>query len=221
MGVLIGFPLISWMISLLLIDRSVFSWTGLEFFTVFWALITLWYALQIGILARVLRSTDWSWRDIGYALNGKRTLMMVLGYLVVASGMVGFVEYALANAEPDPQRLQALSDLADLTPTTTAQRVVFVALGLLAGLCEELVYRGFAIGALRSRGMNRWLAVLVAAVPFVLQHGLKAIEQAGWFGAWGVVFGVLFVATKRLYVNIAIHWLVILAAIPAILQALR
>lgn len=134
------------------------------------------------------------------------------GYLVLA--------FALAGAGLDAEKLKGLSDLSNLTPRTTAQRVVFIFMGLAAGLCEEFVYRGFAITGLQSRGINRWIAVALAAIPFVFQHGLKSLDQFWWFFGWGIVLGVVFLFTRRLYANIIVHWLVILAALLAILQAL-
>jgi len=64
-AVLSGFPIVSTLISLLLLDRGAFSWTGLDFFTAFWLLITFWYMAQIAILDRILKSSGWSWSDIG------------------------------------------------------------------------------------------------------------------------------------------------------------
>ena len=219
--VLLGFPAVSTLVSLLLLDRGLLAWSGLDFFTAFWGLITCWYVAQIAILGAVLRSAGWRWGDIGYAFDRRRTAGFVGGYLLVAFALVAFVEYALANVGLDPDKLSALSDLADLTPRTLPQRLVFVFMGLAAGLCEELVYRGFAIRALASRGLPGWVAVPAAAIPFVFQHGLKSIDQFGWFFAWGLVLGVLFLALRKLYVNIVLHWLVILSALLAILQALR
>jgi hypothetical protein len=218
--VLLGFPVASTLISLLLLDRSLLAWTGLEFFTAFWMLITCWYATQIAILGKVLRSSGWNWSDIGYALDRRKTMWFVGGYLLFALALVGFVEFALAGVGTDPDKLKALSDLSNLTPKWLPARLVFVFMGLAAGLCEELVYRGFAIASLKSRGLSQWLAIPIAAIPFVFQHGLKSLDQFWWFFIWGLVFGALYVFTKRLYVNIVIHWLVILSAVLAVLQAL-
>jgi len=221
LAVLFGFPIISTLFSLLLLNRSVFSWTGLDFFTAFWLVITFWYVGQIVILARILRSSGWSWSDIGYSFNRKTTAYFVVGFLFFAFALLGFVEFSLAYVGTDPEKLKALSDLANLTPKSLTQRVVFISMGLAAGLCEELVYRGFAIRAMKSRGMNQWLASLVAAFPFVFQHGLKSLDQFWWFFIWAVVFGAIFIISKRLYINIIFHWLVILSAVFAILQTLR
>ncbi|MCW1776763.1 CPBP family intramembrane metalloprotease [Pantoea ananatis] len=50
-------------------------------------------------------------------------------------------------------------------------------LGLLGGLCEELVYRGFALQGLRRRGAGIVVACLLASLAFVAQHGLKSLSQ--------------------------------------------
>jgi membrane protease YdiL (CAAX protease family) len=219
--VLIGFPIISTLFSLLLLNRGVFSWTGLDFFTAFWLVITFWYVVQIAILAKILKSSGWCWSDIGYSFNRRRTAYFVAGYMLFAVALLGFVEFSLANVGTDPEKLKSLSDLANLTPKSLTQRLVFIFMGLAAGLCEELVYRGFAIRAMKGRGMNQWLASLVAAIPFVFQHGLKSLDHFWWFFIWAVVFGAIFITSKRLYINIILHWLVILSAVFAILQTLR
>ena len=218
-GVLVGFPVVSTLVSLLLLRKDLLAWTGLPFFTAFWVLITAWYVAQIAILARVLKSSGASWEDIGF--NAKRTAWYVGGYLLFAFALVALVQFALGSVGSDPDKLKALSDLSNLTPKTLPDRIVFVFMGLAAGLCEELVYRAFAIRALASRGINPWLAAVLAAIPFVFQHGLKSLDQFWWFAIWGLVFGAIFILTRRLWINIVIHWLVILSAVLAVLQALR
>ncbi len=221
LAVLLGFPIVSTLISLLLLNRSVFSDLGLDFFSTFWVLITGWYSLQIFIISRILKSSGWGWKDIGYSFNKKRTVYFIAGYLVFAFALLAFIEFALAGVSNDPEKLKLLSDFSNLTPKTTTARVIFIFMGLVAGLCEELVYRGFAINALKSLKVNKWLAILIAAIPFVFQHGLKSLDQFWWFFIWGIVFGLLFTFTKKLTINIVIHWLVILSALLAILSVLR
>lgn len=221
LAVLIGFPAVSTLLSLLLLRQEAFALHGIAFRPAFWSLVMAWYCVQIALLGRVLRHVGWHWRDIGFGFGRVGTTRFVLGYLVFAVGVLCFVEWALAGVTPGSERWQRLSDLSNLTPRTTVKRLVFVGMGLAAGVCEELVYRGFAIAGLRSRGSGAWLAVPLAAIPFVFQHGLKSAEQFGWFFCWGLVFGILFVLTKRLYVTIVLHWLVILSAMPAALQVLQ
>lgn len=213
--VLVGFPIIATLISLLLLNRTLITNLGLDFFNTFWIIIIGWYLTQIYLVSRILHSSGWKWADIGFSFSKKEAFYFIGGYLLVAFGLLVFVELVLANAIIDPEKM---NNISSLTPRTTGARIIFILMGLTAGLAEEIVYRGFAIKALESNQINKWLAVLIAAIPFVFQHGLKSIDQFWWFLIWGIVFGVLFLLLKKLTVNIIIHWLVILSAMIAILQ---
>ncbi|MFC0679346.1 CPBP family intramembrane glutamic endopeptidase [Lysobacter korlensis] len=219
--VLLGFPAIATLISLLLLNKALLAWTGTDFNTSFWMLISAWYAVQVIAIAWIARLNGLSLAAFGLDIGSRRLRWMCIGYFVFALALVALIESAIATRGLDPMKIAQLSDYADLTPQSLSSRLVFVLMGFLAAVSEELVYRGFAINALTRRRIGRWAAVLIAAIPFVFQHGLKSLDQFWWFFGWALVFGALFVRTRNLYVNIAIHWLVILAALPAILQALR
>ncbi|MGE8428722.1 MAG: CPBP family intramembrane glutamic endopeptidase [Sphingobacterium sp.] len=218
LAVLIGFPVISTLISFLLLNRTLITGLGLDFFNTFWIIITVWYLVQLLLILKILKSEGWGWQEIGYTLSKKKTIYFASGYLLVAFALFIMIEMALSNGNVDPQKLHAISSL---TPKTTTARIIFILMGLVAGISEEIVYRGFAIRALVSNRINKWLSILIAAVPFIFQHGLKSIDQFWWFLSWGIVFGVLFILLKKLNVLIAIHWLVILSAMVAVLQVVN
>ncbi|GAB3804638.1 hypothetical protein GCM10028819_36480 [Spirosoma humi] len=218
LSVLIGFPLLSYGLSLMLLHRTLFSFTGWDFFSVFWLLITGWYVLQIRIVISILASEGYTLADIGYTLDASRSKKLFVGYLLVSILLLILVEALLQSNSVDASRL---SDFANLTPTSLRQRVIYISMGLAAGLSEEIVYRGFAIRSLIGYKLNKWVSVLVATIPFVFQHGLKAIPQFSWFFGMGLLFGILFMTTRQLTVGIIIHWLVILSAVLAILSSIN
>ncbi|AKC80663.1 hypothetical protein XB05_19425 [Xanthomonas arboricola] len=218
--VMIGFPIVATMISLLLVNRGLIARFGLDFSTTFRVIVICWYVAQIFWISKLLGRIDWSWSRIGFGLSKVRTVYFCLGYLLFALGLMAFVEYALANGAVDSEKLQAV---VGLSPRTTVGRLTFIILGLVAGLAEEMVYRGYVISGLISRGFKKWQAVLLAALPFFFQHGIKAyqLNWGAWYIAWGVAFGCMFLWRKNLYLNIVIHWLVILSAMAAVLQAVK
>jgi uncharacterized protein len=218
LGVLIGFPIIATLISLLLLNRTLITNFGLDFFNIFWIIITGWYLIQIYIVSKILSTAGWKWGDIGFSLSKKKTLFLIGGYLLFAFVLLAFIELALANSIVDPEKM---NNISSLTPKTTTARVIFIIMGLTAGLAEEIVYRGFAISALVSNKVNKWVAVFAATIPFIFQHGLKSLDQFWWFLTWGVVLGILLLWLKKLTLNIIIHWLVILSAMIAILQVIQ
>ena len=216
-AVLISFPIIATLISLLLLNRSLITNLGLDFFNTFWVIIIGWYLLQMYIVSKILTSAGWKWADIGFSFS-RKTFYLIGGYLLFAFGLLAFIESALADSIVDNEKLNTVPSL---TPKTTTSRVIFVTMGLVAGLAEEIVYRGFAIRALESNKVNKWVAVFVATIPFIFQHGLKSIDQFWWFSIWGITFGAMFLWLKKLTLNIIVHWLVILSAMAAILQVIR
>jgi hypothetical protein len=218
LAVLIGFPIVATLISLLLLNRPQITNLGLDFFNTFWIIIIGWYLIQIYILSKILHSAGWKWVDIGFSFSKKKTFYFIGGYSLFAFGLLAFIEIALANSMVDPEKM---NNISSLIPKTTTARIIFIIMGLTAGLAEEIVYRGFAIKALVSNKINKWLAVFAATIPFIFQHGLKSIDQFWWFLTWGVVFGILFLWLKKLTFNIIIHWLVILSAMIAILQVIQ
>ncbi len=217
-GVLIGFPIISTFISLLLINRSLISDNGILFFNIFWSIVIIWYILQILIINKILKSSNLNWTDIGFDPFSKKALYLILGYIIFSVSLIVFIEFALKNGDIDPDKFDSLSSL---TPKTTYSRIIFIVMGFVAGISEEIVYRGFAIKSFESLKINKWLAAIIATIPFIFQHGLKSIDQFWWFLSWGLLFGALFLIVKRLNLLIVIHWLVILSAMVAILQVLR
>jgi len=151
-AVLVGFPIIATLISLLLINRALITDIGLDFFNTFWSIIIIWYVVQIFIVHKVIKASGWAWSDIGFTLSKKRTIYWISGFLLFAFGLLILIEMALANGVVDSEKLQSISSL---TPRTTLSRVIFIFMALVAGLSEEIVYRGFAIKALESHKINK------------------------------------------------------------------
>ena len=216
--VLIGFPIVATLISLLLVNRSLITDFDLDFFNTFWVIITGWYILQIYIISKIIASVGWTWNDIGFTFSKKKTIYFICGYLLFAISLLIFIELVLAKSTIDNEKLNTISSL---TPKTTTSRIIFIVMALVAGLAEEIVYRGFAIRALINNKVNKWIAVLIASIPFIFQHGLKSFDQFWWFLSWGIILGAIFLWLKKLVINIIIHWIIILLALVAILQVVK
>lgn len=67
----------------------------------------------------------------------------------------------------------------DITDPATFVLITFYAV-LIGPLCEEIVFRGFGMGVLIARGVNRWLAGGITLVLFLSIHWLP-------FGPGGVL----------------------------------
>jgi membrane protease YdiL (CAAX protease family) len=64
--------------------------------------------------------------------------------------------------------LQALAER--ILPQSMIETLPYFALAVTAGLCEEFIYRGFAMAALARVGLPNWGVVLLSSVLFGLAH---------------------------------------------------
>jgi membrane protease YdiL (CAAX protease family) len=57
-----------------------------------------------------------------------------------------------------------------ILPQSTAELIPYFGLAVTAGICEEFLYRGFAMSALTRAGLAPWAVVLLSSVLFGLAH---------------------------------------------------
>lgn len=68
----------------------------------------------------------------------------------------------------------ALQVLAErILPQSTVELLPYLALAITAGLCEEFLYRGFAMAVLVRVGLQTWSVVLVSSVLFGMAHSYQ------------------------------------------------
>jgi membrane protease YdiL (CAAX protease family) len=86
-----------------------------------------------------------------------------------------------------------------ILPQSFVELLPYLALAATAGVCEEFLYRGFAMAALSRRGLPIWAVVLVSAVLFGLAHAYQG--RAGVLGTG--VLGVLLAIARIAYGSLA------------------
>ena len=98
--------------------------------------------------------------------------------------------------------LQAIAER--ILPQSTVELLPYLALAITAGLCEEFLYRGFAMAVLVHVGLQAWAVVLLSSVLFGLAHSYQ--------GRGGIVMtfviGLILGSSRFLYGSLvpAIFW---------------
>ena len=84
-------------------------------------------------------------------------------------------------------RLQALSER--ILPRSARERVPFFALAVTAGICEEFLYRGFAMAAMARSGLPPWTTIVISSLLFGIAHLYQG--RSGLLGTTllGLIFG--------------------------------
>ena len=97
-----------------------------------------------------------------------------------------------------------------LLPRTADERAAFALVAVTAGVCEELIFRGFGIAYVRwlwPGATHFWLVALTAA-GFGFAHLYQGARGVILTGVVGAVLASLVLATGSLYPAMAIHALV-------------
>ncbi len=114
------------------------------------------------------------------------TLITVSGAAVIVT--LQWLNLRRMGRSTSPLRgpLQALAER--ILPRSTRELVPFLALAVTAGLCEEFLYRGFAMAVIARAGLPTGLVILVSSVLFGLAHLYQG--RAGFVST--MVLGLLF-----------------------------
>jgi uncharacterized protein len=88
---------------------------------------------------------------------------------------------------PVPEKMRTLAQR--ILPHTFVEFLPYFALAITAGVCEEFLYRGFAIAALLRLGLSSWFVVVLTSVLFGLAHTYQGRSGVIGTSLIGLVFG--------------------------------
>lgn len=168
--------------------------------------------------AALLLMASTPWRQISSPLRSIPIPRSIILSLVV--GLMMALLLPLVMPQRNARPLQAIDYLL---PRSTHDRLWFAAAAISAGVCEEIIFRGFLIRYLNdlfARPSIGW-AMVAAALIFGLDHTYQ-----GWVGALAatglaLVMTFLFFATSTLLVPMIVHALIDLRPLVIVRQSGR
>jgi membrane protease YdiL (CAAX protease family) len=142
--------------------------------------------------------------QLGLAIHGRSRIFLAS---IVGAGTIATLQWLnlrRAGRLPIEARgsLQAIAER--ILPQSSVELLPYLALAITAGLCEEFLYRGFAMAVLLHLGLQTWVAVLISSVLFGLAHSYQ--------GRGGIVMtlliGLILGASRIAYDSLvpAIFW---------------
>lgn len=99
-----------------------------------------------------------------------------------------------------------------MIPQTGIEKLAYAGVSLTAGICEELVFRGFLIATLTAATGSTPLAVILSAAVFGIAHAHQDAAGAARATLLALVLTAPLLVTGSLYPGIAAHALVDLLA---------
>jgi uncharacterized protein len=153
-----------------------------------WSVVAVLAAIAFGLQGlrpRFFRLRGFGWRDALFALAGLLAAVLLSG---AVSRLVAAPKF----------------DLHQMASVPIAVRVCLV---LTAAICEEFIYRGFAIEELGMLAANRWAGALGSLLLFTLGHaGVYGFSTALLIPASvGLVITLLYMFRNNLAVCMLVH----------------
>jgi membrane protease YdiL (CAAX protease family) len=111
------------------------------------------------------------------------------------------------SAERKASLYSRLESHAGMLPHTKSDLTWFIALSVTAGICEELVFRGYLLWAAQSL-LGFWPAVAVSCLVFAFAHAYQGVGGIVKTGLIGAIFMVVVLGLGSLVPAMVAHALV-------------
>jgi membrane protease YdiL (CAAX protease family) len=135
----------------------------------------------------------------GWGLGG-----VLVGLAVIVVLMARQRARAIADAEGRADIRAHLANMRVLLPHTRAEFGAFAGVAITAGLCEELLYRGYLVWYF-SHALPWWAAGLVAALAFGLGHTYQGVRGVAVTTLLGAFLAAVYFVSGSLYAPMLIH----------------
>lgn len=181
-----------------------------------WALVLVTLALTLGVCG-------WTPVQLGLRLP-QLTAQLPFGFVagvcmaLLAGALTGVVmarKSSSTRATKAPPRVAGGDKVLRMLPHTRRERWAFAALAITAGIGEELVWRGFGLGALQLWLPHASTALLIVllAVSFGWAHLYQGLVGMLATGLIGALMAGLYLATGSLLLPMLLHALLDLRAL--------
>lgn len=140
------------------------------------------------------------WSPYSSSYISQRPWMALVWVVLLSLGSVLPSEWMLeAMGVEVPEETAKLMELMMHTPWG------YMAIGVLAPIAEEMVFRGAILRRLLGALNNKWLAIFVSAVVFGAIHG--NLPQFIHATLIGILFGWMYAKTDSIVPGIVFHWI--------------
>lgn len=98
-----------------------------------------------------------------------------------------------------------VGDIEALLPRTKNEKLWFILVALSAGVCEELIFRGYGLRLFESFGFTGIALLIVTAAAFGLVHIYQGFVGVITSAIMGALFTLIYIQTGSLWWAIAAH----------------
>jgi CAAX protease family protein len=169
-------------------------------------IISLWMFTLFVLTRWIVRARPWSALWLGTADPWR----LSIGVVAVAIAIAFFVlqgrkvQKVLARPKAVARLREQLEFANSLAPETSSERRGFWLLSITAGICEEILFRGFLMWLI-AQWTGLITAVILSSVPFGCMHIYLGAAYVPKVTVVGLMFALIVVASGSLWPAIVIH----------------
>ncbi len=141
------------------------------------------------------------------ALGGGSYAALAAGVAIGCSValLLAIVITRLKHRGSDPE-VPIVGDIRDLIPRTREERLWFLGVALCAGVCEEILFRGFGFYGLHLLGLPYGVVWLADGILFGLAHLYQGIRGMIGTAVMGIVFALIYGFAGVLFFGMILHF---------------
>lgn len=125
---------------------------------------------------------------------------LMLGAFLVLAIVLARLKHSGSDA-----KVPIVGDIRDLIPRTLEERMWFLGVALCAGVCEEILFRGFGFFGLHLLGMPYGIVWLVDGILFGCAHLYQGLRGMVGTALMGIILSLVFGLTGVLVFGMVLH----------------
>ena len=147
--------------------------------------------------------------------DGARGWLIAAAAVALAGAFVVLTARQVARSGGEAELPAGSEPVVAMLPRTPVERRLFTIVAVTAGVCEELIFRGFLTALLAALLPDApiWVCALGSAVVFGLAHLYQGAQGVISTFLVGIVLGGLYVVTGSLLAPVLVHALIDVRAI--------
>jgi membrane protease YdiL (CAAX protease family) len=170
----------------------------------YFTIILMEWGLVLATVA-IARHHGLGLKELGQTVGNPRTSLAV-----AALGLLGLLALTIFNVRQiqngSREELESTVRRArKFVPIGSVEALGFAFVSLTAGICEEILYRGWLVNFFGALTGSIWIGMVLAAAMFGIGHAYQGRPGIIATGVLGLVFGSMFVLVKSLVPGQVIH----------------
>lgn len=171
----------------------------------FYGRIVCFQWFLVGAMLLVIWRHGLSMASVGERLGDADLTLEVTVVLLLVLAIVSAIVLRRRRRARPADRATAVSRLQKLVPAFGLEMAAFVVVCLTAGVCEELLYRGWLVNFLWAATGSVWAAVAASAILFGIGHAYQRTWGMLRAAFVGLQLAILFVAVGSLLPGQVLH----------------